>query len=155
MFPSLRHYNLGHHGSRFCFHRRRAAPLNQAWVSKFDISYRIIIKRKMLTIVSYQTTLDIINIISNIEKNITINRYQRRNIDISALVLDTQISFKKRQIWPNLVKMWRQFHGCPTSSAGVERLFYKAGKQHDDQKKSTKEETLERSLKAATNTKIV
>ena len=65
----------------------------QAWVSNFDISYRIIIKRKMLTIVSYQTTLDIINIISNIEKNITINRYQRRNIDISALVLDTRITF--------------------------------------------------------------
>ena len=45
----------------------------------------------MLTIVSYQTTLDIINIISNIEKNITINRYQRRNIDISALAAGTSL----------------------------------------------------------------
>jgi hypothetical protein len=34
--------------------------------------------------------------------------------------------------------MWRQFHGCPATSAGVERLFYHAGKQHDAQKKRTK-----------------
>ena len=63
--------------------------------------------------------------------------------------------YERKNKWPTLVKMWRQFHGCPSSSAGVERLFYKAGKQHDDQKKSTKEDTLERSLKVATNTKVV
>ena len=46
------------------------------------------------------------------------------------------------------------FHGCPATSAGVERLFFKARKQHDDQKKKTMEETIERNLKVAINTKL-
>jgi hypothetical protein len=31
--------------------------------------------------------------------------------------------------------MWRQFHGCPVSGGGIERVFFSAGKQHDDLKK--------------------
>ena len=60
----------------------------------------------------------------------------------------------KRLIWPELVLMWRQFHGCPSNTAGVERMFWKAGKQHDDQRKSTIETTLQRNMKAAQNTKL-
>ena len=39
-------------------------------------------------------------------------------------------------------------------SSGSERLFSKAGKQHDDLKKNTSEGTLESSLMAAINTKL-
>ena len=60
----------------------------------------------------------------------------------------------RRIKWPNLYRMWRQFHGCPRRSAGAERLFSKAGKQHDDLKKNTSEGTLESSLMAAINTNI-
>ena len=65
-----------------------------------------------------------------------------------------QYWYSKRDTWPNLTKMRRQFHGCPATSAGVERLFFKAGKQHDDLKKRTEEETIERNLKVALNTKV-
>jgi hypothetical protein len=51
--------------------------------------------------------------------------------------------------------MWRQFHGCPGSGGGIERVFTGAGKQHDDAlKKSTMDKTLESTLKAAMNTKL-
>ena len=50
--------------------------------------------------------------------------------------------------------MRRQFHGAPATAAGAERLFSKAGKQHDDLKKNTKEGTLESSLGAAINTAL-
>ena len=48
--------------------------------------------------------------------------------------------------FPFLSKMARQFLASPASSAGVERLFSKAGKMHDDQKTSTEEITLENQL---------
>ena len=50
--------------------------------------------------------------------------------------------------------MWRQFHGCPGSGGGIERVFTAAGKQHDDLKKSTMDKTLESTLKAGMNTKL-
>ena len=37
---------------------------------------------------------------------------------------------------PHLAKMARQFLGRPATSAGVERMFSKAGKLHDDMKSS-------------------
>ena len=54
---------------------------------------------------------------------------------------------------PDVVRMWRQFHGCPTSGDGMERDFFSAGKQHYALKK-TMDKTLESTLKASINTKL-
>ena len=54
---------------------------------------------------------------------------------------------------PSLAKMAAQILGRPASSAGVERMFSKAGKLHDDLKKGQVDDTLEHSLFAAANTK--
>ena len=40
------------------------------------------------------------------------------------------------QTYPDVVRMWRQFHGCPASGGGIERVFFSAGKQHDALKKN-------------------
>ena len=53
---------------------------------------------------------------------------------------------------PLLAKMARQYLGRPASSAGVERMFSKAGKLYDDAKKRQDDETLEAALFAAANT---
>ena len=53
---------------------------------------------------------------------------------------------------PALANMARQFLGRPASSAGVERVFSKAGKFYDDAKKGQVDETLEAMLFAAANT---
>jgi hypothetical protein len=54
---------------------------------------------------------------------------------------------------PVLARMARQHLGRPASSAGVERMFSKAGKLYDDAKKRQDQETLEAALFAAANTK--
>ena len=54
---------------------------------------------------------------------------------------------------PDLAKMAAQYLGRPASSAGVERMFSKAGKLHDDLKKRQVDDTLEHSLFAAANTR--
>jgi hypothetical protein len=59
-----------------------------------------------------------------------------------------------KRTYPGVVRMWRQFHGCPGSGVGIERVFTAAGKQHDDLKKNTMDETLEIALKAGMNTKL-
>ena len=61
--------------------------------------------------------------------------------DRISIILNT-----KKDEWPNLVRMWRQFHGCPATFARVERLFFKAGKQHDDLRKSTTDVTIAKYL---------
>ena len=48
--------------------------------------------------------------------------------------------------------MGRQFLGRPASSAGVERMFSKAGKLYDDAKKAENHDALEAALFAAANT---
>ena len=58
------------------------------------------------------------------------------------------------QTYPDVVKMWRQFHGCPASGVGIERVFFSAGKHHDTLKKKTMDKTLESTLKASINTKL-
>jgi len=58
------------------------------------------------------------------------------------------------QTYPDVVRMWRQFHGCPASGGGIERVFFWAGKQHDTLKKKTMDKTLESTLKASINTKF-
>jgi hypothetical protein len=53
--------------------------------------------------------------------------------------------------YPDVVRMWRQFHGCPASGGGVERVFFSAGKQHDALKKRTMDKNLEITLKESIN----
>ncbi len=48
-------------------------------------------------------------------------------------------------------KMARQNLGRPASSAGVKRMFSKAGRLHDDLKASQSDDTLEHALLAAAN----
>jgi len=50
--------------------------------------------------------------------------------------------------------MWRQFHGCPASGDGIERIILSVAKQHDALKKKTRDKTLESTLKVAINTKL-
>jgi hypothetical protein len=50
--------------------------------------------------------------------------------------------------------MWRQFHGCPVSGGGIERVFTTPGKQDHDLKKNTMDKTLEITLKTGMNTKL-
>jgi hypothetical protein len=58
------------------------------------------------------------------------------------------------QTYPDVVRMWRQFHGCPASGRGINRVFFAAGKQHDALKKKTMDKTLENTLKASINTML-
>ena len=53
---------------------------------------------------------------------------------------------------PALAKMARQYLGRPASSAGVERMFSKAGKLYGDDKKGQDDDTLEAMLFASANT---
>ena len=50
--------------------------------------------------------------------------------------------------------MWRQFHGCPGSGGGIDRVFTAGGKQHDALKKNNMDQTLEITLKTGMNTKL-
>ena len=52
---------------------------------------------------------------------------------------------------PHLARMARQWLGCPATSAGVERLFSKAGSMHHDLKGSMEDGSLEHSLIATAN----
>jgi len=65
--------------------------------------------------------------------------------------LPPDIHIGRPQGLPTLAKMARQYLGRPASSAGVERMFSKAGKLHDDLKASQNDETLEHALLAAVN----
>ena len=58
------------------------------------------------------------------------------------------------QTYPDVGRMWRQFHGCPASGGGIERDFFSAEKQHDALKKKTMDKTLENTLKTSINTKL-
>jgi hypothetical protein len=50
--------------------------------------------------------------------------------------------------------MWRQFHGCPVSEGGIERVFFSDGKQHDVFEKNTVDKTLGSTLKTSINTML-
>ncbi len=39
------------------------------------------------------------------------------------------------QTYPDVVRMWRQLHGCPASGGGIEQVFFSAGKQRCSQEK--------------------
>ena len=53
---------------------------------------------------------------------------------------------------PHLARMARQYLGEPATSAGVERLFSKAGKMHSDLAASMNDNSLQHSLFAFKNT---
>eukprot|EP00918_Siedleckia_nematoides_P041756 GHVU01090941.1.p1 GENE.GHVU01090941.1~~GHVU01090941.1.p1 ORF type:complete len:180 (-),score=21.27 GHVU01090941.1:1295-1834(-) len=61
----------------------------------------------------------------------------------------------RRVRWPNLTRMWRQFHGSPATSAGIERMFWRAGKAHDDLRKNTKEASIEAIMIAGVNSYLL
>jgi hypothetical protein len=42
------------------------------------------------------------------------------------------------------VRMWRQFHGCPVSGDGIERVFFSVARHLDALKENTMDKTLER-----------
>mmetsp|Transcript_11980 Transcript_11980/g.25176 ORF Transcript_11980/g.25176 Transcript_11980/m.25176 type:complete len:96 (+) Transcript_11980:451-738(+) len=52
---------------------------------------------------------------------------------------------------PNLTRMARQYLAKPASSASIERAFSRAGRYHNDFKKSTKDTTIETLLMVALN----
>jgi hypothetical protein len=54
-----------------------------------------------------------------------------------------------RTRFPTLFPMAKSFLGCPATTAELERVFSKAGKLHDDQRKSVLDVTLEQQLFAA------
>jgi hypothetical protein len=53
------------------------------------------------------------------------------------------------QTYHDIVRMWRQFHGCPASGDGIERVFFSVGKQYDTVQKKTMDKTLEVTLKTS------
>ena len=53
--------------------------------------------------------------------------------------------------YPNLARMAKQYLSMPATSAGVERLFSKAGKQYDNLSHNKSAESLQHSLMASTN----
>ena len=57
----------------------------------------------------------------------------------------------KLRRWPDLHRMWRQYHGSPVTQAGIERAFSLAGRSHGDLAKRTKEETIGARLIVAKN----
>ncbi len=59
-----------------------------------------------------------------------------------------------KRTYPDVVRMWRPFHGCPGSGGGIERVFTTDRKQHDSLKKNIMNKTLENTLKAGMNTKL-
>jgi hypothetical protein len=46
------------------------------------------------------------------------------------------------QTYPDVVRMWRQFQGCPGSGVGIEWVLFSSGKQYDVLKKKTMDKTL-------------
>jgi hypothetical protein len=55
------------------------------------------------------------------------------------------------QVYPDVVRMWRQFHGCPTSGDGIVRVFFSPGKQNDTLKEKTRDKILENKSKTTIN----
>jgi hypothetical protein len=53
---------------------------------------------------------------------------------------------------PNFAQLARQYLGTPASSAGVERLFSRAGRMHDDLRSAMDDGTLQHALFASQNT---
>jgi hypothetical protein len=50
---------------------------------------------------------------------------------------------RKKEVWPNLAKMARQYLSLPATSGVVERLFSTSGVMNGDLRKNIKEETME------------
>ena len=51
-----------------------------------------------------------------------------------------------KRTYPDVVRMWRQFHGFSGSGGGIERVFTSVEKQHDDLKNRTMDKTMENTL---------
>ena len=75
----------------------------------------------------------------------------REKIDLDVLAWWKSKDCQKDGL-PILAKMARQFLGRPASSAGVERMFSKAGKFYGEDKQRQEDGTLEHCLFASANT---
>jgi len=58
---------------------------------------------------------------------------------------------KNKHLFPDVARMARQFLACPATSAGVERMFSKAGRNHKDLQKRAKDGTLRLTMLASIN----
>ena len=90
----------------------------------------------------------------NYESQVRVSTVQRYVKSQTLDQLEEWIHVHVNQTYPDVVRMWRQFHGCPASGGGIERVFFSAGKQHDALKKRTMDKTLESTLKASINTTL-
>ena len=75
-------------------------------------------------------------------------------LELKQAPVDTDILewwFENENKYPRVCMMWRQFHGRPASSAGVERLFSGAGKMHGKDAQTMKSETIQETLMCAVN----
>ena len=81
------------------------------------------------------------------------DRYIKEVSQISDLGLDLLVWWRDTgsKKYPNVALMARQFLGCPATSAGVERLFSKAGRAYCTLAKSQKEGTIEARMFAGIN----
>ena len=72
-----------------------------------------------------------------------------RNRCVLSWFLENPILYisNDKRTYPDVVRMWRQFHGYPGSGGGIEGVFTSVGKHHDDLKKWTMDKTLENTLK--------
>jgi hypothetical protein len=71
--------------------------------------------------------------------------------DPDACMLEWWCGQDCKQGLPNLAQLARQHLGTPASSAGVERLFSRAGRMHDNLAAAMSDGTLQHSLFAAHN----
>ena len=74
------------------------------------------------------------------------------DIDLDVLHLWKKRASDQNDSFYNLGKFVRQYLATPASSAGVERLFSRAGRLHSDLRSSMADETLKHMLFAAVNT---
>eukprot|EP00918_Siedleckia_nematoides_P018457 GHVU01039466.1.p1 GENE.GHVU01039466.1~~GHVU01039466.1.p1 ORF type:complete len:161 (-),score=23.21 GHVU01039466.1:246-728(-) len=63
--------------------------------------------------------------------------------------------FGKRKEWPQLTSMAKEVLACPPTTAGVERLFSRAGRYRTKHQKRRKETTLETFLYVSSNFPLV
>eukprot|EP00918_Siedleckia_nematoides_P014713 GHVU01031923.1.p3 GENE.GHVU01031923.1~~GHVU01031923.1.p3 ORF type:complete len:119 (-),score=15.13 GHVU01031923.1:292-648(-) len=61
----------------------------------------------------------------------------------------------KRKQWPNLTRMAREILACPPTTAGIERLFSRAGRYRTKLQRRTKESTLELLMYVASNYPLI
>ena len=94
---------------------------------------------------------------NDLEKYLALPAISNMNLDLLAwwkardYNMPEYLASGRHEGLPTLAKMAMQHLGRPASSAGVERMFSKAGRLHDDLKASQLDDTLEHALLAVAN----